>query len=124
MQTAGILIYGYNRDDALVIKSFTDGMLGFPVLMTSASQRMDEKISDILKTTTEESFTDEATKILMLIDFTEEQINAFLGNFPGKKGGLQRPIFCTLTKQNKDWPFGELVEHLNEEHRYWTSKKS
>ena len=124
MQTAGILLYGYNREDALLIKSFTDRTLGFPVPMKSASRSKDKKISDILKNTTDDFFADETTKILMLIDFTEEQINAFLGNFPSREGGLKRPIFCTLTEQNRDWPFGELIEHLKEEHRYWAQKKS
>lgn len=124
MQTAVILLYGYNSDDAFLIKSFTDRTLGFPVPMKSASQRRDEKICDLLKGTQDDLFADETTKILMLVGFSKEQMNAFLANFPSGEGGLQRPIFCTLTEQNQIWPFEELIEHLEEEHRYWAEKKS
>ncbi len=123
MQTAGILVYGYNSEDASVIKSCADRTLGFPGFMTSATEKTNEKISELLKTTADNRFADEATKILMLIGFTDEQIRTFLADFPSRDGRVQRPIFCLLTDENQNWPFAELVDHLQEEHRYWSTKK-
>jgi hypothetical protein len=123
LQTTGLLVYGYAREDALLIRSFTERLLGFSAPMRSASNRTEEKISDLLKNTLDDFFADEAPKIVMLVNFSKEQINVFLREFPNKEAGLQRPLFCVLTRQNGDWPFVDLIEHLQEEHRHWTGKK-
>lgn len=121
MASAGVLICGYNKEDARTIKAFLDKTLDTYVIMVSASQKADIKIIDILKKGPEECFEEEETKILMFLGFSEVQIHMVLENFPGD-GGLKRPIFCSQTARNQQWPFRELIEHLLEEHRQWTGK--
>jgi hypothetical protein len=122
MQSVGVLICGYQQEDARTIKAFLDKTLDTYVIMVTASPTSDTKIIDILRKGGEECFADEATKMLMFLGFTEVQTHMVLEGFPGE-GGLKRPIFCTLTGQNQHWPLSDLIDHLCEEHRQWTGKK-
>ena len=121
MAAVGVLICGYHEEDARTIKAFLDKTLDNYVIMVSASQKADMKIIDILSKGPEECYEEEETKILMFLGFSEVQIHMVLEGFPGD-GGLKRPIFCSLTAQNQQWPFHELIEHLVSEHRQWTGK--
>ena len=122
MQPIGVLVSGYNAEDARAIKAFLDKALDTYVLMVSASQKADMKISDILRKGPDACFEEEESKILMFLGFSEVQTRLVLEGFPGD-GGLTRPIFCTLTGQNQHWPCKELIEHLKAEHRRWMEKK-
>ena len=124
MQPVGVLICGYNKEDAQAIKAFLDRTLDGYVTLVSASQKTDEKIIDILHRGPADCFADEETKILMFLGFSEAQTHMVLQGFPSDEGGVKRPIFCSLTSQNQHWPLGELIEHLAEEHRHWTGKKN
>lgn len=121
MQSVGVLICGYSEEDARTIKAFLDKTLDAYVLMVSASRKADMKIIDILRKGPEECFEDEPIKVLMFLGFSEVQTHMVLEGFP-RDGGLQRPIFCSLTGQNQQWPLSKLIEHLVEEHRQWTGK--
>ena len=121
MASVGVLICGYHEEDARTIKAFLDKTLDTYVIMVSASQKAEMKIIDILRKGPEECFEEEETKILMFLGFSEVQTHMVLEGFPGD-GGLKRPIFCSLTAQNQQWPLRELIEHLVEEHRQWTGK--
>jgi hypothetical protein len=121
MQSIGVLICGYHEEDARTIKAFLDKTLDTYVSMVSASQKADVKIIDILRKGPKECFEEEEIKIIMFLGFSEVQTHMVLENFPGDDG-LKRPIFCSLTAQNQQWPLRELIEHLVEEHRQWTGK--
>jgi hypothetical protein len=123
MQSVGVLICGYRQEDARTIKAFLDKTLDTYVIMVSASQKADMKIIDILRKGSEECFAEEESKIMMFLGFSEVQTHMVLEGFPGD-GGLQRPIFCTLTAQYRHWPLRELIEHLVEERRQWTGKEA
>jgi len=123
MQSVGVLICGYNQEDARAIKAFLDKTLDTYVILVSASQKADMEIIDILRKGPEECFAEENTKILMFLGFSEVQTHMVLEGFPAD-GGLKRPIFCTLTAQNQHWPLRELIEHLVTEHRQWTGKEA
>lgn len=123
MQPVGVLICGYNREDALSVKAFLDKTLDTDVTQISASQKADMKIIDILQRGPEDCFADEEMKILMFLGFSELQVRRVLQDFPGGDGGIRRPIFCSLTAHNSQWPLRELLEHLAEEHRRWSGKK-
>jgi hypothetical protein len=123
MASVGVLICGYNEEDARTIRAFLDKTLSTTVIMVSASQKADMKIIDILKKGPEECFDEEQTKILMFLGFSEVQARMVLEGFPSD-GGLKRPIFCSLTAQNQQWPLRELIEHLVAEHRQWTGKEA
>lgn len=121
MAAVGVLICGYGEEDARTIKAFLDKALDTFVLMVSASPKAEMKVIDILRNP-QERFEVEETKVLIFLGFSEVQIHMALEGFP-KEGGLKRPIFCSLTAQNREWPLRELVAHLEEEHRRWTGKK-
>jgi len=121
--SVGVLLCGYHQEDARGIKAFLDKTLDTYVIMVSAAQKADMEIIDILMKRPEECFEEEETKILMFLGFSEVQTHMVLEGFPGD-GGLKRPIFCSLTAQNQQWPLRELIEHLVEEHRQWTGKKA
>ncbi|MCE5263434.1 MAG: DUF3783 domain-containing protein [Deltaproteobacteria bacterium] len=123
MQSVGVLICGYGKNDAETIKAFLDRTLDAYVTVVSASQKTEMKIIDILQKGPEDCFGDEETKILMFLGFSEAQVRRVLQDFPGGAGGVKRPIFCSLTAQNRQWPLGELIEHLAEEHRRWTGRQ-
>lgn len=122
MQPVGVLICGYSKEDAQTIKAFLDRTLDTYVMMVSASQKAEMKIIDILQKGPEDCFGDEETKILMFLGFTEVQTRMVLQDFPRGEGGVRRPIFCSLTPQNRQWPLRELIEHLAEEHRRWSGR--
>ena len=123
MSAVGVLICGYSEEDARTIKTFLDKTLDTYVIMVSASQRAEMKIIDILRTGPRECFQEEETKILMFLGFSEVQVHMVLEGFPDA-GGLKRPIFCSLTAQNQQWPLCELIEHLVAEHREWTGRQA
>ena len=122
MQPVGVLICGYGKEDAQTIQTFLDRTLDARVILISASQKAEMKIIDILQKGPEDCFADEETKILMFLGFTEAQTRAVLQDFPSGEGGVKRPIFCSLTAQNRQWPLRELIEHLVEEHRRWSGR--
>jgi hypothetical protein len=124
MQSLGVLICGYDQEDARTVKAFLDKTLETYVIMVSASRKAEMRIIDVLKKGPEgECFAEEETKILMFLGFSEVQIHTVLEGFPGD-GDPKRPIFCSLTSQNKHWPLRELIDHLVAEHRQWTGKKT
>ena len=114
-----MLICGYGKEDTQAIKAFLDKTLDTYVILVSASRKADIKIIDILEKGPDDCFEDEETKILMFLGFTEVQTHRVLQDFPRGDGGVRRPIFCSLTGQNRNWPLRELIEHLVEEHRRW-----
>ena len=120
MQSVGVLICGYDHEDARTIKAFLDKTLDTYVIMVGASPETDLKIVDILREGQAECFAEEKIKIMMFIGFSEVQTHMVLEGFP--EIGLKKPIFCALTGQNRNWPLRELIEHLVEEHRQWTAK--
>ncbi|MBW6486219.1 MAG: DUF3783 domain-containing protein [Syntrophobacterales bacterium] len=123
MEELGVLIYGYNGEDASRLSVFLDDAVGCHVFLMSASGKNGEKVIDILENRANDSFADEETKILLLLGFTEEQVRTVLGSFPSGEGAPQRPIFCMLTEENRNWPLDRLLEHLEAERRYWAEKK-
>jgi hypothetical protein len=122
MEPAGVLIYGYGMEDARLIRSFLEETVGVSVLMISGAGRNRETVLRILQYPAGDLFADEKTKMVMLLGFSEEQINTILRSFPKEDGRFKRPIFCMPTEQNQGWPLEQLLEHLEEERRYWSEK--
>jgi hypothetical protein len=82
MQSVGVLICGYDQEDARSIKAFLDKTLETYVIMVSASRKAEMRIIDILKKGSAECFAEEETKILMFLGFSEVQIHMVLEGFP------------------------------------------
>ena len=121
MEPLGILLYGYNLEHSNSIKTSLDAALDQDIIVISASNKEQSKVSEILNQPPEACFEDKETKILMFLGFSDEQIGAVLKAFPQDEG-LKRPIFCGLTEQNINWSMNALIEHLLEEQRYWSQK--
>jgi hypothetical protein len=123
MQSVGVLICGYDQEDARTIKAFLDKTLDTYVLLIGASPATDMKIIDILRQGQTECFAEAEIKVLIFLGFSEVQTHMVLEGFPANCG-LKRPIFCALTSQNRHWPLRELIGHLVKEHQHWTGKNA
>lgn len=118
----GIMIYGYHQDDALKIQAAIDRTVENPLFVISASGKESWLVADILEKSPEDLYEDKDAKIIMFLGFDEGQVNASLKGFPSPE--VTRPIFCSLTVHNIQWPLKHLIDHLQEEHRQWTQKGS
>ncbi len=122
MQKLGILLYGYCKDHADIIRKSLEEVLGNPLKMFSGANRENTKLLEILTSGTEGDFEENDVKVLVFLGFDNSQIAASLGGFPVKEG-MVRPIFCGLTGENVNWPLAELIDHLLEEHRYFSERR-
>ncbi len=64
-------------------------------------------------------FNDKNDKIIMLVNFDNDNINNFLKQYPSK---VPRPMFCTLTEHNIKWKFEQLKKDLIEEREYFRNR--
>jgi len=119
MPDYGIMLYGYNAEDADKIKSLLEAGLGVDIDLISASTMEDSTVIEILDKGDEDTFEDKETKLLMYLgDFTDEQLRTGMKAIP-KDAEPKRPIFCTLTENNLNWKLTQLIEDLLEEEKYW-----
>jgi hypothetical protein len=116
MADLGIMLYGYGEEDATTITGTLGKVLGEDVLLYSASGREADTVGDIIEGEPGGTFEDAEAKVLMVLGFTDAQLEATLKGFP-KVEGLSRPIFCVPTENNVTWPLSELVEDLLSERR-------
>ena len=122
MAEFGILLYGYNEQNALQIKAVVEGVLGTNIDLISGSAQEDAVIQEILLEGDVTTFEDKETKILMFLgDYSDEQLQGVMRALP-REGEVPRPIFCTLTEQNFQWKLTQLIEDLLEEDKYWKEK--
>ncbi len=111
MADIGIMLYGYAEDDAMFIGSSLEKVLGEELEVISAARQEERVISEILERADSVNFEEQEIKVMMVLGFTEEQLETALREFP-KREGLQRPIFCVLTQHNSRWPLMHLIEDL------------
>ena len=121
MDEIGIMLYGYNKADALEVQSALAAGLGRTPCLLSASGKEDQLLIEALEKQDQEFFEEKETPILLFLGFGDEDIQTALKAFPD---GIRRAIFCGLTEENIRWKVSVLIEHLQEEDRYWKSKKS
>ena len=119
MNPTGILLFGYDRQQADTIKESLDGLLKKEIFLISASHKEDWKIIDILEQEPGTCFEEKNHKVCMFLGFSREQIDTTLKGFPKEKG-IARPLFCVPTQHNLQWRFEKLQEHLLEEQRRMT----
>jgi len=116
MSGIGIMLYGYGPEDAAVIHESLEEVLGEELDLISAVNQEERVVADILERADSVNFEERDIKVLMVLGFTEEQLEATLKGFP-KREGLARPIFCLLTQHNARWPLMHLIEDLLDERR-------
>ena len=116
MSGIGIMLYGYGPEDATVIHESLEEVLGEELDLISAVNQEERVVADILERADSVNFEERDIKVLMVLGFTEEQLEVTLKGFP-KREGLARPIFCVLTQHNARWPLMHLIEDLLDERR-------
>jgi hypothetical protein len=116
MMEIGIMLYGYGEDDAHHIHEALEEVLGEEVELISAARQEERVVAEILERADGVNFEEQEVKVLMVLGFTDEQLEETLRGFP-RREGLQRPIFCVLTQHNSRWPLMHLIEDLMEERR-------
>ncbi len=113
-----LLVYGYKQEHANAIKEGLDSLCGQEIVIVDGSDKESIPVSEIIESSFGFSFKERDTKIVMFIGFKGSQIEKCLRLFP--RGEITRPIFCTLTEQNRGWTLEELIQDLMKKHRAWT----
>ncbi len=116
MSDIGIMLYGYGEEHAMLIHGALEEVLGEEVELISAAGQEERVVSEILERADGVNFEEREAKVLMVLGFTDEQLETTLRSFP-REEGLERPIFCTLTQNNSRWPLLHLIEDLQAERR-------
>ena len=112
MAEKAFLFYGFDLDDALLVKNTIEEALGVEIDEISASGEETATLEDVLDRMPDATFTDGPSRFLMFLGFSDEDISAAIKAFPKIK---KRPILCTLTQNNMKWTIAHLHEHLIEE---------
>lgn len=121
METIGIMLYGYGREQADTIRASFKETLGRDVALIGASGRERDTVDLILEAEDEGAFEEKDTRVLMFLGFSREEMSLAIDRFP-RDADIGRPIFCGLTESNCRWKLDYLLEHLREEHARWTGK--
>jgi hypothetical protein len=111
------MLYGYDRDEAYIIRDTLAQVLSAEIELISASGKEKRIVMDIINDGPSEEFEDVEDKVLMVLSFTDEDLEQTLRGFP-KAGGMVRPIFCMLTDHNSKWPLSQLIEDLLREREH------
>jgi hypothetical protein len=119
----GILLYGYERSDGEMIRERLTDLSGRHVDMMDATGMEEKVLMEILDSEGADTYSDGETRILMFLGFDDDLLSLVIDGFPSNEG-LKRPIFCTLTLENINWKFKDLMTDLLEEDRYWKAKKA
>ena len=116
-----MILYGYEESEAQTLTQQLEILLDTEIAVLSASGMENATVNEIILKRPDKVFLSHPFKVLVFVDFEEEDIEKTGYNFPKD---VTRPIFCGLTPDNVQWPFGYLLEHLLEEYRQWQKKKS
>ncbi|NYT03136.1 MAG: DUF3783 domain-containing protein [Candidatus Methanofastidiosa archaeon] len=116
-----VVVYGYLEEEVNKLKSYLDNKLEINLKIISASGKENIKIADILETSDSSFFEDKEDKVLMFLDFLDEEIRYLLYNFP--EINISKPLFCVLTEHNIEWNFDKLIMDLIEERKHFEEKR-
>jgi len=116
-----IVVYGYSEEDVNKLKAFFDTKLDISLEISSASGKENIKIADIIESKESSFFEDKQDKVLMFLDFLDEEIRYLLYNFSDIN--IAKPLFCVLTEHNINWNFDRLILDLIEERKYFEENK-
>jgi hypothetical protein len=121
MEQLGILLYGYEKTDAYIIKSAIETILNCELILISSSRKESQIVENILSDELYDTYEEKEVKMLMFLGFNDNQINLTLEKFPDPDK-VSRPVFCGLTENNITWPLEKLLGHLIDERNYWDNK--
>ena len=112
MDAKAFLFYGFNLDEALLVRDTVSEALGEEIDTISASGEESSTVADVLDRMPDGTFAEAPVRFLMFLGFDDEDISAAIKAFPKIS---KRPILCTLTENNMKWTIAYLLEHLIEE---------
>ena len=112
-----VVVYGYYEEDVNKLKGFLDNKLEIILEIISASGKENIKIADVLESNEGSFFEDKEDKVLMFLDFLDEEIRYILHNFSDIN--IPKPLFCVLTEHNIEWTFDKLILDLIEERKHF-----
>lgn len=115
------VVYGYHEEDVNKLKTFLDNKFDIALEIISASGKENTKIADIIENNESYFFEDKPDKVLMFLDFLDEEIRYLLYNFSDIN--IAKPLFCVLTEHNIEWNFDKLILDLIEERKHFEEKK-
>lgn len=116
-----VILYGYDDAKAHLIIGGLKQAMGFDIFAINAEGHEEETVVEIIEKKYTGNYQKRDIKVLMFVDFTDEEIEKAMDGFPKAKG-LKRPIFCTPTEDNKDWTWEDLLDDLMEEELYFQEK--
>ncbi|KYC44867.1 MAG: hypothetical protein APG12_01518 [Candidatus Methanofastidiosum methylothiophilum] len=116
-----IVIYGYNKEDVNKLIIFLENKLDVKLEIISASGKESFKIADILENSESTFFEEKEEKVVMFLDFLDEEIRYLLYNF--SEINIPKPLFCVLTEHNIEWNFDKLIMDLKEERKHFEEKR-
>ncbi len=116
-----VVVYGYYEEDVNKLKGFLDNKLEIILEIISASGKENIKIADVLESNEGSFFEDKEDKVLMFLDFLDEEIRYILHNFSDIN--IPKPLFCVLTEHNIEWTFDKLILDLIEERKHFEEKR-
>jgi len=110
------MIYGYDKDQAEVIKDALSKAIGGPVDVIGADGRTGDSVFAVIDDGPGGAFEVRDDQLCMFLGFDRDQMHEAIVRFPVSES-LQRPIFCILTESNVEWTVEHLITHLIEERK-------
>lgn len=117
-----IMIYGYDADQAEVIRKGLSKAMGGPVDVISADGRSGDTVFAVIDDGPSGAFEARDDRLCMFLGFDRDQIHEAIIRFPVSED-LPRPIFCVLTESNVEWTVERLIAHLIEERENFARRK-
>ena len=93
----GVMLYGYDRGQAQVIKEIFTVLTGRGVMVFGGSGREEDTVQDIIEGVPGAGFGPEKPEVLMFLGFDDGQIGAVLDSFP-RQGGFPGQYSAPLLK--------------------------
>ncbi|MDT8273756.1 MAG: DUF3783 domain-containing protein [Desulfomonilia bacterium] len=116
-----ILIWGYTGEVQEAFYAFL-GEIGAPPAVSIPGNRGCLFVHEILFSDkeSEKAFSCDE-KVVLFFNVEAQMVHKVMNE--GKKRDLPRPIYAMVTRQNIEWTFDDLVEHLVKERDFITEKK-
>ena len=109
-----IMIYGYDGEQAEVIKEGLSKAMGGPVDVIGADGRTGDTVFAVIDDGPGGVFESRDDQLCMFLGFDRDKMHEAIIRFPVSEN-LPRPIFCVLTESNVEWTVERLISHLIEE---------
>jgi len=111
-----ILLWGYREDEKEKLDSFLQEISSHPIVLIRENQGY-LTVHEILFTDESSEETFQADQhIVLFFNVPAESIKKIMTE--AKKKDLPKPIYAMVTRENINWNFNDLVDHLKKEHEF------